>query len=482
MHTDFEPTTLQRPSIDTVRHFDRPVSSLPAFSPQASLVPSPARFSHAHRNWSWPLLYKATSTAGGDSLSGSSSVPSPSLSIVLAQPQAGQIDPRPLKPSKSTVDTDVEARPTAVCSIEPLAPRPKLAKSSSSLLDETQISVPSVSPSTSSFTLSKNPINPASKLATHAAKPLLTTREFSLSQSPPLTACLRISSPDSISAPKSLKRLRPASDVDGTHTRGLSLKKRRLAFQFATSRLSPPFSLPASHILNRELALTATSKLLRMLSPERRLGRARGLGQAVQFRRLVALNWMRFGLDKRSGWVPSSHVVETSGGQAGLGRERNEAKARVQEDSSSTRNPTMKGPVAIAVSSVLYRQPVATSKGELSQAEPLPLSGQVQDRLAEANKDDRHQDEYGHEVDEDEDDDDEDSAFPMASFADRYADEPDDIYSDFSLIFSSGSNHAPMATATQPLAMIQQSPHRLPCAIEEGGCLDEMDGITWAFR
>ncbi|KAL2888472.1 hypothetical protein HOO65_040809 [Ceratocystis lukuohia] len=393
---------------------------------------------------------------GGDSLSGSSSVPSPALSIVLAQPQAGQTDPRPLKPGRSTVDTDVEARPTAACSIEPLAPRPKLAKSSSSLLDENQISVPSVSPSTSSSTLSKKPVNPTSKLATHAAEPLL-------------TACLRISSLDSISAPKSLKRPRPASDVDGTHTRGLSLKKRRLAFQFATSRLSPPFSLPASHILNRELALTATSKLLRMLSPERRLGRARGLGQAVQFRRLVALNWMRVGLDKRSGWVPSSHVVETSGGQAGLDRERNEAKAQVQQDSSSTRNPTIKGPATVAVPSVLHRQTVATSKGELSQAGPLPLSDQAQDRLAEADKDGRHQDEDGYEVDEDEDYDDEDSAFPMASFADRYADEPDDIYSDFSLIFSSGSNNAPMATTTQPLAMIQQSPHRLPCAIEEGG-------------
>ncbi|KAH8653723.1 hypothetical protein BX600DRAFT_440779 [Xylariales sp. PMI_506] len=56
----------------------------------------------------------------------------------------------------------------------------------------------------------------------------------------------------SITAITSLKRQRPLHDVDGPGTSHLSCKKRRLRLQLITSRLSQPFSLPATHILNRE--------------------------------------------------------------------------------------------------------------------------------------------------------------------------------------------------------------------------------------
>ncbi|KAL2182134.1 uncharacterized protein P884DRAFT_190283 [Thermothelomyces heterothallicus CBS 202.75] len=49
-----------------------------------------------------------------------------------------------------------------------------------------------------------------------------------------------------------LKRRRPVTDVDGPGTNATSRKKRRLLRQLITSRLSQPFSLPATHILNRE--------------------------------------------------------------------------------------------------------------------------------------------------------------------------------------------------------------------------------------
>ncbi|KAK6080780.1 hypothetical protein SCUP515_03381 [Seiridium cupressi] len=50
----------------------------------------------------------------------------------------------------------------------------------------------------------------------------------------------------------STKRRRATHDVDGPWTGHLSCKKRRLRLQLITSRLSQPFSLPATHILNRE--------------------------------------------------------------------------------------------------------------------------------------------------------------------------------------------------------------------------------------
>ncbi|RFU79381.1 hypothetical protein TARUN_2836 [Trichoderma arundinaceum] len=48
------------------------------------------------------------------------------------------------------------------------------------------------------------------------------------------------------------KRCRLGSDVEGPNTTTVSRKKRRLRTQLITSRLSQPFSQPATHILNRE--------------------------------------------------------------------------------------------------------------------------------------------------------------------------------------------------------------------------------------
>lgn len=61
--------------------------------------------------------------------------------------------------------------------------------------------------------------------------------------------------PDSTrSAPK---RRRALHDVDGPHTGSLGCKKRRLRRHLITSRLSRPYSSPATHILNREAAAGA---------------------------------------------------------------------------------------------------------------------------------------------------------------------------------------------------------------------------------
>lgn len=53
------------------------------------------------------------------------------------------------------------------------------------------------------------------------------------------------------------KRRRALHDVDGPHTGSLACKKRRLRRHLITSRLSRPYSSPATHILNREAAAGA---------------------------------------------------------------------------------------------------------------------------------------------------------------------------------------------------------------------------------
>ncbi|KAL2127728.1 hypothetical protein VTI74DRAFT_10257 [Chaetomium olivicolor] len=61
-----------------------------------------------------------------------------------------------------------------------------------------------------------------------------------------------------------LKRRRPATDVDGHNTASLGCKKRRLLRHLITSRLSQPFSLPATHILNREAVATGDKRFLKL--------------------------------------------------------------------------------------------------------------------------------------------------------------------------------------------------------------------------
>lgn len=51
---------------------------------------------------------------------------------------------------------------------------------------------------------------------------------------------------------RGVKRCRLGSDVEGPNTATVGRKKRRLRTRLITSRLSQPFSQPATHILNRE--------------------------------------------------------------------------------------------------------------------------------------------------------------------------------------------------------------------------------------
>ncbi|KAL2158136.1 hypothetical protein VTH06DRAFT_4704 [Thermothelomyces fergusii] len=74
-----------------------------------------------------------------------------------------------------------------------------------------------------------------------------------------------------------LKRRRPVTDVDGPGTYETSRKKRRLLCTLITSRLSQPFSLPATHILNRDSVAAGSKRFAKLAA----IMSARRLNSAV---------------------------------------------------------------------------------------------------------------------------------------------------------------------------------------------------------
>ncbi|KAF3797905.1 hypothetical protein GCG54_00007958 [Colletotrichum gloeosporioides] len=70
--------------------------------------------------------------------------------------------------------------------------------------------------------------------------------------------------PTQLSQLKLEKRRRPDSDVDGPHTAALSSKKRRLRLHLITSRLSQPYSLPATHIIHRDGAASGDKRFVKL--------------------------------------------------------------------------------------------------------------------------------------------------------------------------------------------------------------------------
>lgn len=65
------------------------------------------------------------------------------------------------------------------------------------------------------------------------------------------------------------KRRRPAHDVDGPHTERLSCKKRRLRRDLITSRLSRPYSMPATHIIHREASAAGDKRFMKLAAVAR---------------------------------------------------------------------------------------------------------------------------------------------------------------------------------------------------------------------
>lgn len=115
------------------------------------------------------------------------------------------------------------------------------------------------------------------------------------------------------------KRHRHRLDVDGPNTAELSCKKRRLRADLITSRLSQPYSQPATHILNREGMESGDKRFLKMattIDMARRIAHLHG----TSFLRFSLMNRLRrkLGLwpdkDKDEAWQPQT-LQDASGGK-----------------------------------------------------------------------------------------------------------------------------------------------------------------------
>lgn len=88
------------------------------------------------------------------------------------------------------------------------------------------------------------------------------------------------------------KRVRHRLDVDGPNTAGLCCKKRRLRGELITSRLSQPYSQPATHILNREGQKQGDKRFVKMASSLEMARRIAHL-QTTSFLRFSVMNRLR---------------------------------------------------------------------------------------------------------------------------------------------------------------------------------------------
>lgn len=112
------------------------------------------------------------------------------------------------------------------------------------------------------------------------------TFSFTLAAGPPLKLCFDQPLPSPRPTNRPVKRRRALSDVDGDGNEGR--KKRRLRLYLITSRLSRPFSQPASNIVNRGVPKVAI------------WGRARALNKNV-LRRAAIMNRVRLRLAAATG-------------------------------------------------------------------------------------------------------------------------------------------------------------------------------------
>ncbi|KAI0845057.1 hypothetical protein F5Y00DRAFT_181470 [Daldinia vernicosa] len=127
------------------------------------------------------------------------------------------------------------------------------------------------------------------------------------------------------------KRGRALHDVDGPGTGSLPCKKRRLRLHLVTSRLSQPYSWPATHILNRESG--DDSPVLNRFLKLAAIGSLKKAGhQSALIRKAAILNRVRIGV--RQAAVLRGHTVIA--GMAARGNSLSHGLQLVTTSNSST--------------------------------------------------------------------------------------------------------------------------------------------------
>ncbi|KAK3313563.1 hypothetical protein B0H66DRAFT_356289 [Apodospora peruviana] len=359
-----------------------------------------------------------------------------------------------------------------------LIPRP--SKSMSRPLSSSVLST-NVSASTTT-TSSKSTIqpNPSTPLSTFVFGQIV----------PKGTKILTFPIEEQVQSPRAaLKRRRPDTDVDGPNTASLSCKKRRLLRHLITSRLSQPFSLPATHIINRECVASGDKRFLKLAAilAARRLNSG-GAQQPPQLhpslssllRRAAVINRCRLRVRAEAAERSDAEVANLAGNAVLLQQSHGigsvvGAGFPLATPPASACSPTpiirvayQGQPHVLSKTGIVWSSPPNSSlvlhptepTGPLLRPPPSPRP--IALRSPEPRSSRPLMD-----VNELDDLDDEIVAFPTSEYESRYDDDSDDVYTDFSVIFGSGEGD--MSDEETSNEHVEDF-------------MDDLDGIPWNAR
>ncbi|KXX82494.1 hypothetical protein MMYC01_201219 [Madurella mycetomatis] len=286
-----------------------------------------------------------------------------------------------------------------------------------------------------------------------------------------------------------LKRRRPDTDVDGPNTASSCCKKRRLLRQLVTSRLSRPFSLPATHILTREAVATGDKRFVKLaaIMSTRRLNSAaasHAQGSPAQqpspstwLRRAAVINSFRLrvcaeaaerGIAQATELAVKAAAFHQSHGSGAFVGGRFLVNAASRPSGAATPGisppPPKLGPPASGVGS---RPPAAGSCPGSQAGGPTSTVVRIPSpQLRPMRSPELRVTRPGIALEDLTDLDDDDVAFPSSEHESRYDDEPEDVYADFGVIFGGGE-----AGSTEDDAGDHYEDY-----------MDDLDGIPWNVR
>jgi hypothetical protein len=258
--------------------------------------------------------------------------------------------------------------------------------------------------------------------------------------------------------PKGWKRIRHGLDVDGPNTASLSCKKRRLRTELITSRLSQPYSLPATHILNREGAKAGDKRFAKIATSFDVARRAAHL-HATSFLRFSVMNRLR----RRLGLGHPGQRVQSEEDAQESTRSKAPWKSSTPPKVSGARHLRSSREALIASSRAMGRASKVQTLLSQPAALPLPTSDLVaarkrtSPRIHPVRSPELHPQRSGY-YDELDDD---NFAYLHCDDAAGLSEDPEQVYSDFGVIFGNGASAG------------TEEDH----SYEE--YLDELDGISW---
>lgn len=299
---------------------------------------------------------------------------------------------------------------------------------------------------------------------------------FTLSAEPHLVPFDFQTLPRAAELPLRYKRPRARHDVDGYYTAVLSCKKRRLRSELITSRLSQPFSLPATHIINREAIAAGDKRFMKLAASVEASKRCPSM-QSSMVRRAALLNSTRLRV--------RGELQEREQGFLTVAVQQTNLLQRGQNASTGGRFLAVTAPSGSATTStrvILVRTNSLSNPGPGSHGTSVPTRSSglapvlsaaeaAQRRLAKSpllrparspilGPSDSRLDEVA---------DDDETAFPEDDRRYAYADDDDgdDVYSDFGAIFGGTDRE------DDPLDSEENTYEDY---------LDELDGISWVGR